>query len=182
MSPVRRAPRQLTHTESTLRLDYLHQVLGLLWPAPVTVVTGRAGDSAGGNAGGFVVVPGLGRPRLLVPLGSRRAAATALRRYSEPRSRLARARLELLALAMRTGLGGLVMRDRVRVTAPDPGTADTIEAYLAQALGGPVHLSLHIGPARANRKPVLQLLSDDGKVLGFAKIGVNDLTRRLVGA
>jgi hypothetical protein len=43
-------------------------------------------------------------------------------------------------------------------------------------------VSVHIGPPRANRKPVLQLLSPDGTTIGFAKLGVNALTRRLVRA
>jgi hypothetical protein len=43
-------------------------------------------------------------------------------------------------------------------------------------------VSVHIGPARANRKPVLQLLAPDGETVGFAKLGTNALTRRLVRA
>ncbi|SDX86531.1 hypothetical protein SAMN05661080_01486 [Modestobacter sp. DSM 44400] len=181
MSPVRRAPHQLTHTQSTLRRDYLDQVVDLLWPAPATVAVGRPGPGSAPVVSEFVVVPSLARPHLLVPLHARRAAATALRRYSEPRTRLAKYRLEVLARAMRTGLGELVMRDRVRVEAAD-GSPAGIEAHLTEVLGRRVQLSLHIGPARANRKPVLQLLSEDGDVIGFVKIGVNDLTRRLVVA
>ena len=43
-------------------------------------------------------------------------------------------------------------------------------------------VSLRIGPPRANRKPVLELLSPGGEVLGFAKVGVTGLTRELVRA
>jgi hypothetical protein len=43
-----------------------------------------------------------------------------------------------------------------------------------------VVLALHIGPARANRKPVLQVLGMAGEPLGFAKIGADPLTARLV--
>ena len=43
-------------------------------------------------------------------------------------------------------------------------------------------VSLHLGPARANRKPVLQLIAPDGETLGFAKLGIGPLTRRLVRA
>lgn len=183
MSTASRTPAELTRTDGALRRDYLQEVARLLWPAPATAETGRAGGTAPvGTVSDYIVVPGLDRPRLLVPLGSRRAAATAVRRYSEPSSRLARCRLEALALVVSTGLGRAVMRDRLRVVSDGSGTLDTIETYLAQAVGTPVRLSLHIGPARANRKPVLQLLTDDGEVLGFAKVGVNDLTRRLVGA
>jgi hypothetical protein len=182
MSRAHRPPPELTRTDSSLRRDYLDDVVALLWPAPASAQVGRPQDRSAGTVSEFVVVPGLDRPRLLVPLGSRRAAATALRRYSEPGSRLARYRLEALALAMVTGLGAKVMRDRVRIVADGPAALDSIETYLTAAIGRVVRLSLHIGPARANRKPVLQLLSDDGQVVGFVKVGVNDLTRRLVTA
>ena len=49
-------------------------------------------------------------------------------------------------------------------------------------LGRPALLSIHIGPARANRKPVLQLLGAGGEALGYAKLGVDPLTRALVDA
>jgi hypothetical protein len=182
MSRAHRPPAELTRTDSFLRREYLDDVVALLWPAPASTQVGRPQDRSASTVSEFVVVPGLDRPRLLVPLGSRRAAATALRRYSEPGSRLARYRLEALALTMATGLGPMVMRDRVRVVADGPAPLDSIETYLTAAIGRAVRLSLHIGPARANRKPVLQLLSDDGEVVGFVKVGVNDLTRRLVTA
>jgi hypothetical protein len=183
MSLAQRPPAELTRSDSALRREYLHEVADLLWPAPASVVADRPrGARADGVVSEFVVVPSLDRPRLLIPLGSRRAAATALRRYSEPRGRLARYRLEALALAMASGVGPAVMRDRVRIVADDVEAVDSIETYLAESIGRRARLSLHIGPARANRKPVLQLLSDRGDVLGFVKVGVNDLTRRLVAA
>ena len=43
-------------------------------------------------------------------------------------------------------------------------------------------MSIHIGPARANRKPVLQLISPDGETFGFGKLGTGPLTQRLVKA
>jgi hypothetical protein len=182
MSPAQHPPTELTRTDAALRLDYLREVTALLWPAPAVVeTTGAGAPAAAGTVGEFVVVPGLDRPRLLVPLGSPRAAAAAVRRYSEPGSRLARYRLDALALAMRTGLGAAVMRDRLRVRATEPAV-DTIETYLTQSLEQSVRVSLHIGPARANRKPVLQLLTESGATVGFVKVGVNDLTRRLVAA
>ena len=178
MNRIRRAPDALTQGDAALRLQYLDEVLALLWPAPAESATGRALRAPATSE--FVVVPGLGRPRVLVPRAPARAAATAVRRYSEPTSRLARYRSEALGLAMRTGLGPALMRDRVRIHAS--GDVDTIETHLAEALGQRVVVSLNLGPARANRKPVLQALSEDGDLLGFVKVGVNDLTRRLVAA
>jgi hypothetical protein len=171
---------------------------------------GAAGDTRGalggrGNGarlGEFILVPDAKRPRLLVPAADRRAAAAAVRRYAEPGSTRLRITLGLLSAALASGLGGLLMRDRVVISrtadadAADTGEgtdtgegagkadgrADTIEHYLRGALGTDLVLSLHVGPARANRKPVLQLLTRDGATTGFAKLGINDLTRTLVRA
>ena len=81
---------------------------------------------------------------------------------------------------MASGIGGAVLRRRIRVSAP--AGADTIESFLRAALGADVLVSLYLGPARANRKPVLQLLSPQGQPAGFAKIGTSPLTRALVQA
>jgi hypothetical protein len=88
--------------------------------------------------------------------------------------------VHLLSFALASGVGGAVFRSRVRVCAP-PGT-DTIEAFLRTVLGRDILVSLYLGVARANRKPVLQLLTPQGQPLGFAKIGVNSLTTALVHA
>ena len=58
----------------------------------------------------------------------------------------------------------------------------TFPAILSGVLHQKVIISLRIGPPRANRKPVLELLTADGGLIGFAKIGVNALTRELVRA
>ena len=125
------------------------------------------------------MLPSARRPRLLVPSG-RRASAAAVRRYGEPGSFPAWAGSRALALALaaggaRAGLGG-----RLRVSA-EPGTG-TIEAYLRSVLGSEVLISTHLGAARANRKPVLQLLTRRGETAGFAKVSVNPLTRDLIRA
>jgi hypothetical protein len=49
-------------------------------------------------------------------------------------------------------------------------------------LGRPVLVSVHLGAPRANRKPVLQLLTEAGETIGFAKVGINPLTASLVRA
>jgi hypothetical protein len=90
--------------------------------------------------------------------------------------------LRVLSTALATGLGGLVMRHRFRVCADIAGSVDTIETYLRRSVDGGLVISLAIGPAKANRKPVLQLLTPAGATIGFAKLGVNDLTRTLARA
>ena len=101
-----------------------------------------------------------------MPAGDRRVAAAAVRRYAEPQSRLAKLKRDAVVAALRTGASGVLLRDRMRVTGR-LGRAST--AYLRGALGTDLRLSVHIGPARANRKPVLQLLAPDGETFGFAQ-------------
>lgn len=125
------------------------------------------------------MLPSARNPRLLVP-SQRRPSATAVRCYGEPGSFRARAGSRMLALALSWGAGtvGLGGRLRVRVS---PG-ADTIQAYLGSVLGRDVLISTHLKTARANRKPVLQLLTPHGETAGFGKVGVNPLTRDLIRA
>ncbi|MEU0153085.1 hypothetical protein [Micromonospora fulviviridis] len=151
------------------RSAYLGELAGLIWPEPAEPALRRGGA-------GWVVVPSASRPRLLVPTGSGRAAASAVRHSTEAVGRKARLVRQGLATAFRLGLGPLVFRDRLVVTGGG------LDAYLAEVLGERALVSLHIGPARANRKPVLQLLAPDGRALGYAKLGVDPLTRALVDA
>lgn len=163
------------------RADYLREVAALFWPEPHEISTGR-GQRAGRAADTeFAVVPDLARPRLVVPISSRRAAATAIRRYAEPGSFKARARTAALAGAFATGLGPLLVRDRLRVHT-GPAGADSVQSYLRDALGEPVLLSMHVSRPRANRKPVLQLLAPDGRLVAYVKVGTSPLTRALVRA
>jgi hypothetical protein len=57
-----------------------------------------------------------------------------------------------------------------------------IEEHLSDVLGQAVVIGMHLGPPRANRKPVLQVLSPAGRTLAYAKLGVDPLTDSLVRA
>lgn len=164
--------------EGTGRAAYVRRLAGLLWPEPARVTIGRE-RAPGRPVAEYLLIPHAVRPKLMVP-ASRRAAAAAVVGFNAERSPRAAALSRVLRTALRTGAAHPLLRDRLRVHgAPD---ADTIETHLAGALGHPVLLALHIGPARANRKPVAQLLTPDGRTIGFTKIGVNDLTGALVRA
>jgi hypothetical protein len=174
MSPVKTAPAALTAGDSALRVQYLEEVLDLLYPAPCDT-TGGPGDPITE----YLVVPDARRPRLLVPNTSRRVAAAAVRRYAEPQSRTARLKRDAVVAALRTGASGVLLRDRITITGP---AAESIDGHLREALGRELSVSIHIGPARANRKPVLQLISPGGETFGFGKLGTGPLTQRLVKA
>jgi hypothetical protein len=174
VSPVRTAPAALTASDAALRAQYLAEVLALLYPQPCST------DGGPGEAiVEYLVVPDARRPRLLVPTGSRRVATAAVRRYAEPQSRGARLKRDAVVAALRTGASSVLLRDRVRVTGP---LSMSIDGYLRTVLDRELALSIHIGPARANRKPVLQLIDPGGDTFGFAKLGTGPLTRRLVRA
>ncbi len=158
------------------RLDHLHEVGRLLWPAPLELRTGRDADGPAVHRE-YLLLPSARRPRLLVPR-DRRPAAGAVRRYGVGRGRSARWQAAVLAAGLTTGLGPLLLRDRVRLVGPDG--APSIESHLAEILGTDVHVSLYLGAPRANRKPVLQVLAPDGRTLAWVKAGVDPLTCRLV--
>ena len=174
MSPVTTAPAELTAADSALRARYLAEVLELLYPRPCAT-----DGSPGERIAEYLVVPDARRPRLLVPAGSRRIAAAAVRRYAEPQSRTARLKRDAVVAALRTGASRLLLRDRIRVTGPG---SESIDGYLRATLGQDVSVGVHIGPARANRKPVLQLITPGGETIGFGKVGAGPLTQRLVRA
>jgi hypothetical protein len=174
-------------------LACLQEMCELLWPPPAVVRLGDSKPARAGLKGGprrdetaawldrreFALIAGIHQPPLLVP-ADRHAAAGALGHYCHPQVRIKRLGVKALCLGLRGGLGGVALRRRVLVSAP--GGADTIEEYLTAVLSRDIQVSMYLGPARANRKPVLQLLVGTGEPAGFAKIGVNPLTCSLVRA
>ncbi len=164
-------------TASSTSADYLAEVGRLLWPPPATATLTKARSTASLAADEvLLVLPDSRRPKLLVPAG-RKAGAAAIRRYGQPGSMRTRLATRVLATLVAGGLGP-ALGDRFAITTP--GATPTIASQLAAMVGRPVEVSLHLGAARANRKPVLQLLSEGGETVGFAKIGINALTRELV--
>jgi hypothetical protein len=119
-----------------------------------------------------------------VPLASRRAAAEAVRQYSDgmtQRARLAKAAVGL-ALASGAVQWGLARRGQV-VAAAGPAAGTLLGDHVPAALGrDDLAAAIVLGPVRPNRKPVVQLIGRDGRAVGYMKVGWNDLTRRLVRA
>jgi hypothetical protein len=90
----------------------------------------------------------------------------------------ARSRIEtsLVRAALRTGTAQAVGSGfRVRRS---PG-AESIESLLESLLGHRVVVGVFLGPPRANRKPVLQIMDTAGRLVAVAKVGMNPLTREL---
>lgn len=162
------------------RLAHLREVAPLLWPAPHTA------EHDGGNHGAarsvvaeYLLLPSARAPRLLVPTG-RRAGAAVVRHHGEGRNPTARLAALALSSALRCGLGPLLRGQRLRVTAPRGDVPASLPAHLGILLGQEVAVGMHLGPPRANRKPVLQVLDRGGRTLAYAKLGVDTLTDGLV--
>ncbi len=152
-----------------------------MWPAPATVSLGTpASLPAGSRRQEFVLVPSAANPKLVVPVGPHAAAAAVVRSATAPGSMRAAARTALMSLGLRSGAAPLLLRDRLVVDLPDGAPA--LDDRLGDLLGREVLVGMRVGPPRANRKPVLQVVTPSGELVAYAKLGVNDLTDTLVAA
>jgi hypothetical protein len=165
----------------------------VLWgPTPrLRVLVGEGGPPGFRTLAAWGILPGRGRPRVLVPLGAPRAAAGALRQYNDAMSLRARLAKALAGGGLRSGVpqrllvaGGSVLWVGAAGDG-EGGGADRAETllpgYVAEALGrDDLAAAILLGPVRPNRKPVVQLLDPAGRPVGYVKVGWNELTRRLV--
>jgi hypothetical protein len=135
----------------------------------------------------FAVMPELRRARFLVPLRSRRAAWASTARYNALRPAPVRLSRAVIGAGMRTGLAQRLPLDRLVICLADDTDPKALPrlllgAHLRELLcGQEVAMGIGIGDAAPNRKPTLQLFGLDGRGLGYAKLGWNELTRQLVG-
>lgn len=123
----------------------------------------------------YLFRPNVSEPELLIPLDRPAVTASALKRFHDSRSRLNSTISSLSSVLARLRIprffGG-----EIQAVLPF-GILD----QLGDQLGEPqLFCSVVLGPKRRNRKPVLQLIRPDGKVVGFAKIGWSPLTNQLV--
>lgn len=166
-----------TSTESSA--SYAVEVARLLWPdpwdQPRLVRGGRTAPGAGRDA---YVFPSARRPRLLVPADHPDAAGM-IRHLGGPRHGAMRPLRNLLVRAVRSGALGAAGWPVLSVRGADAG-ADSIERHLATALGTEVRVGVMLGTRRVTQKPVLPVFARDGGLIGYAKIGHNDLTAPLV--
>jgi hypothetical protein len=129
----------------------------------------------------FTIAPSVHHPRLLVPRYPRAAAAVALRSYGGRLSPKARWGYRGMTAAMRV-TGGRSLGPTLVVTAPDGVRRPGIDDHLGAVLGERVGVAALLSRPRANRKPVLQaLVAGQADPAAFVKMGINRLTRELVG-
>ena len=132
-----------------------------------------------GGRRSWVFLPSPQRVRLVVP-AERRAAATALTSFASGRPAGVRTAMLATSALLRLRSGSAIGPGfSVRPT----GTSDPAQAadsLLSGLLDQPVRVAWTVGPARANRKPVLQVVGDHAATVAYAKAGIDSLTTSLV--
>jgi hypothetical protein len=143
-----------------------------LWPG--------ARIAAGRSSGGidYLAGPSVADPRFLLPADRRRADAV-LREFRNGGNAAARRRSAAVRAAVAV-TGGWPALHALSVE-PEPGVP-TIEDWTSTVLGRSTSIGIQLGPRRANRKPILQVLGDDGRPIAVGKVGTTPLTRHLVEA
>lgn len=139
------------------------------------------GDGDGHRTGGWVMVPPGRPPRLLSPVRGR-AATSALSQFNDSMTQGARLRKWAMGMALQAGAGMALRRQQVSIAgrSSDP-QLDLLGTVLPEAFGGPVVTAVMLGrELRPNTKPVIQIMRHDGRVLAYAKLGWNPLTKALI--
>lgn len=147
-------------------------LLALLFPGAAPRVSGRGLSRATPGHRRLLAMPHLTDVRLFLP-DDAPGASGAFRRARHPVGARGRAITALGTIALRGGVGRL-LPSHVEVTA-----AGSIEEELSRRFDRQVEVAVFLGPQRANRKPVLQVISDHGELLAVAKMGVNPITDAL---
>lgn len=133
----------------------------------------------------YLLLPLADRPLVMVPRKPRRSTGAALRHYKASGDRRTQLALRTLGAAARLGLFEL-LPIRLTLVPPDSDAASagaSIRSHLRALLGDDsLVVALRTSSPRANRKPVLQVVSADGRTIAFAKVGTNPLTKALVAA
>lgn len=117
----------------------------------------------------FLMLPSAEHPRLVVPTGPHRAAGVIIGALRDGSSAKSRAKNLAVRAALATGAR--------RTQLPDPELLAVVMTHLPH---DDYIYGVHLGPPRANRKPVLALATASGELVAFVKCGLNPLTDRLV--
>ncbi|MCH8876473.1 MAG: hypothetical protein IIA89_06575 [Chloroflexi bacterium] len=125
------------------------------------------------DARSYLHLPLPGHRDYLLPQSSRRAAAAALSLYPAQRV-IAKCAKTALNIGLRIGVAQRILpRFSLRL--------EELKGFVDELFGRQDTLfGVALGSARVHRKPVVQVLSEAGDVLGYIKVAWNKATRRLV--
>lgn len=157
----------------------LETVIDTLWPG-AQLQLGTIGGATN-TLGTFVALPSRASPSVLLPVRSRRVTAAVLRAHRAPRTARQRVSQPVMVAFARLGAARLLPR-KLTVSAAPGRSTESIQAHLGEILGRHVVVGVHLGPPRANRKPIVQVVDEAGTTHAFTKVGFDDLTRELVQA
>lgn len=150
-------------------IAYLEHAFALMYPAATVAVRRMPGGPA---ALEWALLPTARNPSMLIPLRPASASSAALDELS---TRGHRHLESAVRLGWRLGVLNFVPRLTVRRVGED------IQSIIAGVLGCEhVALSMVVGRTRALQKPVLRVLGPEGATVGFAKVGISEVTRALV--
>jgi hypothetical protein len=173
---------QIELTASASVAPGLARLREVLWSDDAEVVLTRGAPRRRAPGREWRLLPSAASPTLLVPPRGR-AGASVLYQFNDSMRYRTRLMKAAAAFALRAGLGAVLVPGRVAVTAGERDVArDLIESELPRILGVPrVEVAISLGAAlRANMKPILHIMSPDGEILAFGKLGWNALTSDLV--
>ncbi|MHB8245845.1 MAG: hypothetical protein ACYDGN_10925 [Acidimicrobiales bacterium] len=150
-------------------------------PPRLTSLLGALGEllqPRGGPNATWMVLPSWTRPRLIISQRSKIPAACAVSDYVRFSGRWIRAGAVPLGWWLRSGLP--VPLDRRRRIDFDLAQLSAFEEHLDELAPHPVVPAFHLGQERANRKPVLYLLSPRGELIAVAKLATDSLVAELL--
>ena len=120
----------------------------------------------------------------LIPTSSRRVALSALNLYN-PQHRKARLAKNILAVGLRAGVAGPFLQGvrlavQSDVTASDRGRISLPDHIMEVLAEKQLSFAVSSGTPGQHRKPVIQALARNGKIIGYIKVGWNKATNALV--
>ncbi len=139
-------------------------VLNLLWDQD-----DLDGQTQLASSARYVLYPNQVEPRLILPTRPHAAAGVILTALRDRTSFAARLRTQVARVALATGTRA--------VRLPEPAILRDLVRHLPTE---EYVFGVHLGPPRANRKPVVALATTSGRLTAFAKCGVDQLSDRLV--
>jgi thymidylate kinase len=120
----------------------------------------------------------------LIPLTSQQTRVNALRLYNA-QNRKARIAKKLLTLSLKGNMVRPLVRKVQVLIRQDVPKEERSKILLLEHLKGvlgsqDLTYAISLGTPGPHRKPVVQIMTSDGKVVGYAKVGRDDATNRLV--